>query len=167
MKAESYTTARVTRRFDAPPEQVFAAWLDPDMMRKWLFTSGASEATVAQNDARVGGTWTITDRRNGQDYVADGEYLEIHRPSRLVFTFRMPQFSESVDRVQVEIAPLETGCQLTLTQEITLPHAWLQSVLGRTEPLTPQEIEFGLAQMASQTEKGWAAMLDALATKLA
>lgn len=55
--------------------------------------------------------------RTNKEYVAEGEYLEIDRPRRLVFTFRMPQFSDSEDRVVVEIAPLEEGCELTLTQE--------------------------------------------------
>jgi uncharacterized protein YndB with AHSA1/START domain len=32
----------VTRRFDASPERVFDAWLDPDMMRKFFFTSDPS-----------------------------------------------------------------------------------------------------------------------------
>ena len=42
--------------------------------------------------------------------MAEGEYLEIDRPRWLVFTFRMPQFSDSEDRVVVEIAPLAEGC---------------------------------------------------------
>jgi uncharacterized protein YndB with AHSA1/START domain len=161
----------VTRRFDASPERVFDAWLDPDMMRKFFFTSdpslGYSEGQDVRNDPRVGGTYRVMDRRNGVEYVADGEYLEIDRPRRLVFTFRMAQFSDSFDRVVVEIAPLQGGCQLTLTQEIVMPHAWLQSVMGKTDPLTPQEIEVGLTQLASKTEKGWSAMLDGLARALA
>jgi uncharacterized protein YndB with AHSA1/START domain len=51
------------------------------------------------------------------DYKAKGEYLEIDCPHRLVFTFQMSQFSDTVDRVIVEIKPLEKGCQLTLTQK--------------------------------------------------
>jgi uncharacterized protein YndB with AHSA1/START domain len=67
-------------------------------MSKWLFTSEVSdiEAKVVKNDVRVGGTWLIKDRRNGQDYVGDGEYLEIDRPRCLVFTFRMAQFSPTI-----------------------------------------------------------------------
>lgn len=119
-----------------------------------------------QNDPRVGGTYRVVDRRNGQEFVAGGEYLEINRPRRMVFTFRMAQFSDSVDRVVVEIAPLANGCRLTLTQEIVMPHAWLQAVMGKTDPLTPQEIEMGLTHLARETEQGWCRMLESLARAL-
>lgn len=73
---------RMTRRFDAAPERVFDAWLDPQMASKWLFTSPESEKYEAQIDARIGGRYTITDRRGGKEYTGVGEYLEIDRPRR-------------------------------------------------------------------------------------
>jgi uncharacterized protein YndB with AHSA1/START domain len=82
------------------------------MMINWLFTSESSEieGRVVKNDSRVGGKYTIKDRRNGQDYEGDGEYLKIERPRRSVSTFRMAQFSDTIDRIIVEIAQLEKGC---------------------------------------------------------
>jgi uncharacterized protein YndB with AHSA1/START domain len=94
-------------------------------------------------DARVGGRWTIVDRRAGTDYKAIGEYLEVDRPRRLAFTFGMPQFSAEFAHVTVEIEPAGTGGVLTLTHE-RLPWAAI-----------------------SETEKGWAAMPDRLAASLA
>jgi len=96
--------------------------------------------------------------RDGQEYVADGEYLEIDRPRRLVLTFRMAQFSPTIDRVIVDIAPLAQGCQVTVTQEITVPHE---------DSLTPQELETLLAGHKSETEQGWNQGFDLLATMLA
>lgn len=156
----AHVTAQVTRIFAASPEQVFDAWLNPEMMSKWLFTSESSDirGRVVNNDARLGGRWRIRDRRNGQDYEGDGEYVEIDRPRRLVFTFRMVQFSDTIDRVIVEIDPLEKGCRLTLTQEITVP---------RNDNLTPQEIDTMLAEYKGSTEHGWNEMFDLLAKKLA
>ena len=110
-------SARLTRRLDAAPERVFDAWLDPKIASRWLFTSQASQANATEIDARVGGKWRITDRRGGVDYVGLGEYLEIDRPRRLVFTFGMPQFSPAFNRVTVEIEPDGTGSILTLTHE--------------------------------------------------
>jgi uncharacterized protein YndB with AHSA1/START domain len=110
---------RVTRRFEASPEAVFDAWLNPAVTARWLFTGPTSEAHTTELDVRVGGQWKITDRREGTDYVALGEYLEIDRPRRLVFSFAMPQFSPESCNVTVEVAAAGTGSLMTLTQEPT------------------------------------------------
>ena len=117
MIEQTRVTARVARRFDASPGRVFDAWLDPDTASRWLFTSPTSETHSTELDARVGGKWRISDRRGGVDYMALGEYLEIDRPRRLVFSFGMPQFSPLFSRVCVAIEPDGSGCILTLTQE--------------------------------------------------
>ena len=135
-------TLRMSRRFDASPERVFDAWLDPAIAAKWLFTTPGSESHSTEIDARVGGAWTIVDRRDGVDYRALGEYLQIDRPRRLVFTFGMPQFSDSLNRVTVELTPDGQGAFLTLTQE----------------GLPPEHIP--------ATETGWSAMFEALAAAL-
>ena len=67
--------ARLVRHFDASPERVFDAWLDPQVTGKWLFTSPTSETHSTLIDARVGGAWAITDRRDGTTYTAVGTYL--------------------------------------------------------------------------------------------
>jgi uncharacterized protein YndB with AHSA1/START domain len=121
MTADPSLKFRMTRRFDASPERVFDAWLNPETARKWLFTSPTSEKNTTEIDPTVGGKWAITDRRDGTDYLGLGEYIEIDRPRRLVFTFGMPQFSELFDRVVVEIAPDESGSILTLTHELLPP----------------------------------------------
>jgi uncharacterized protein YndB with AHSA1/START domain len=133
----------LTRRFDAAPERVFDAWLDPDKARHWLYTAPGDEAWTGEIDGRVGGRYRITVRREGTDYTVIGEYLEIERPRRLVFTFCMPQFSTPVDRVVVEIEPDGEGCVLTLTHE-NVP-----------------------AGDHTETREGWGTMFGLLATLLA
>jgi uncharacterized protein YndB with AHSA1/START domain len=129
MTLETPARASVSRRFNATPERVFDAWLNPALACKWLFTSATSEANHTEIDARVGGKWRITDRRDGIDYTGGGEYLEIDRPRRLVFTFGMPQFSPSFDRVIVEIEPDGAGCILMLTQE-GVPASYEDAILN-------------------------------------
>jgi len=137
--SETLQTLRIVRRFDATPERVFDAWIDPGRAGRWLFTTPASERHSTDLDVRVGGKWTIVDRRDGVDYTALGEYLEIDRPRRLVFSFGMPQFSPLSCSVTVEIVPDGDGCILILSQLDVAPAA-----------LKP-------------TEAGWADMFDALA----
>ena len=111
----------------------------PAPAAKWLFTSPTSESHSTDLDVRVGGAWTIIDRREGVDYRAIGQYLEVDRPRRLVFTFDMPQFAEGFARLTVEIAADGTGALMTLTQEDV-----------------PAGGEAGL-------EEGWSAVFEAMA----
>jgi len=88
----------------------------------------------------------------GHRLPGGGEYLEIDRPRRLVFTFSMPQFSPNSDRITVEIAPDGDGCLLTFTQEGA-------DIAEELRQLPPG------AKVGS--EQGWAEMFGRLAAALA
>jgi uncharacterized protein YndB with AHSA1/START domain len=133
---------RVTRRFNASPARVFDAWIDPERARKWLFATPTGAMVRVEIDARVGGSFIFVDRRDGEDVEHTGEYLEIDRPRRLVFTFRVPKYSTESTRVLIDIVPREGGCELTLTHENVLP------------------------DYSSRAEAGWTRVLDALAETL-
>ena len=109
---------RVTRSYDFPAERVFDAWLDPKLAREWLFTTPDGEMVRAEVDPRVGGKFCFVDRRAGEDVAHVGEYLEIDRPRRLVFTFGVPKYSPDFERVTVEIRARGEGCELILTHEL-------------------------------------------------
>lgn len=146
MNSESHVNVRVTRRFSASPEQVFDAWLDPVMIGKWMFGPALREEEVVRItlDPRVGGSFSFVVLRQGQEIDHVGEYLEIDRPRRLVFTWGISQDSPESSRVIIYIVPLENGCELTLTHE--LHPNW--------------------ADYKSQTENAWTKMFDALAATL-
>ncbi len=137
-------SVRVSRRFSAPPDDVFQAWISPLRAARWLFATRAGRMVRAEIDAHVGGRYYITERRSTGDVEHSGKYLEIDKPRRLVFTYSVPKHSSNTDRVTVEIAPQETGCELTLTQEI--------------KP--------DFAAFARRTESGWTQMLESLAAYL-
>jgi uncharacterized protein YndB with AHSA1/START domain len=126
MTAENPGTVTITRRFDFPIERVFDAWLDPAKTGNFLFATPTGTMVRVEIDARVGGAFNFTDRRDGEDVEHVGTYLEIDRPRRLVFTFGVPKFSDQMVRVSIDIKLLPTGCELTLTQEGTPPE-WVDS----------------------------------------
>jgi uncharacterized protein YndB with AHSA1/START domain len=124
MTVEPAGSIRISRLFEASAERVFDAWLDPKKAGKWLFATPTGQIVRVEIDARVGGSFVIT-RRDGDDVEHVGKYLEIDRPRRLVFGFSVPKFSAQETRVTIDILPLPTGCELTLTHEGVLPE-WLE-----------------------------------------
>jgi uncharacterized protein YndB with AHSA1/START domain len=135
----------VKRGYDFPAEQVFDAWLTPDIARLWLFTTADSEVIRCEIDARVGGRFEIVDRRDSGEFKGEirhvGEYLEIDRPSRLVFTFGVPQFDPAMSRVEIDIVSRQSGCELTLTHH-GVPQQWqAQTTEGWTKLLGNLERE--------------------------
>lgn len=140
--AQERVTVRVARRFDAAPERVFDAWLDRATAGRWLFATPAGQMTVVEIDARVGGAFTFIDRRDGEDIAHTGEYVEIDRPRRLAFDFRVPKFSSESTRISIAFAPSGAGCDLALAHEGVF------------------------AEYASRTEDGWREILEGLAKTL-
>lgn len=139
-------TVRVTRRYSVSPERVFDAWLDPEKIGRWMFGPALRDEEIIriELDPRVGGSFSFVVRRQGEEIDHIGEYLEIDRPRRLVFTWGIAQDSGDSSRVLVDVVPLENGAELTLIHE--LDPKW--------------------ADYAGRTEEGWTKMLDSLASIL-
>ncbi len=130
MSDQATITVRVKHHFTASPERVFDAWLDPEKARRFLFATAAGQMVRVETDPRVGGRFTFTDRRDGEDVEHTGEYLEIDRPRRLVFTFAVSKYSSLVTQVTIEIVPMDVGCELTLTHEGVPPEYAERNVEG-------------------------------------
>ena len=118
MSAAFPVRVRVSRRFEFPAERVFDAWLDPKTAGQWMFATPTGKMVRVEIDARVGGKFCFVDRRDGEDVAHVGEYLELERPRRIVFTLSVPKYSQELDRVTVEITARGTGCELALTHEL-------------------------------------------------
>jgi len=142
MNATPSPAVRVTHWFEMTPERVFDAWLDPDMIGRFMFGPALRDEEVVKMslDARIGGTFSFVVRRNGQEIEHIGRYVEIDRPRRLVFTWAVAPDAIDASRVVIEIASQGTGCELTLKHE-----------------MEPKWADF-----APRVESGWRTMLDAL-----
>jgi uncharacterized protein YndB with AHSA1/START domain len=137
MTDEANARVVVTHRFDAPPERVFDAFLDVETARHFLFATATGEMIEAVIDPRVGGKYVFTERRPDMGDVRHvGEYLEIDRPRRLVFSFGVPKFDPRMTRVTIDIAPDAGGCVLTLTNEGVLQSYADRTKLGWTKILS-------------------------------
>jgi uncharacterized protein YndB with AHSA1/START domain len=55
LKTEGDKHVIVTRRFAAPPEAVYRAHLDPDLVQKWMLGPEGWSMPVCINEARPGG----------------------------------------------------------------------------------------------------------------
>jgi uncharacterized protein YndB with AHSA1/START domain len=79
---------RLERTVRARAGAVFDAWLTPEVLRRWWPAGTDWETPVAEVDPRVGGYLRLVMRSpDGEAFGGRGEYLEIKRPMRLVFTW--------------------------------------------------------------------------------
>jgi uncharacterized protein YndB with AHSA1/START domain len=79
---------RIERTFAASAEEIFDAWTNPEVMRRWLHPAPEWATPEAEVDLRVGGKVRVVMRRpNGTEVEARGEYTLIDRPRRLVMTW--------------------------------------------------------------------------------
>lgn len=103
----------LTRRIDAPPERVFAAWTEPAWMCRW-FAPGTMSVPEAAAELRVGGAWRVVMQEpSGERHIVEGVYREITPFSRLRFSWRW-HGSEVTSEVEVTLAADGDATALTL-----------------------------------------------------
>lgn len=77
----------VERVFDAPRDQVFAAFVDPELIPEWWGPRGTT-AVVEEMDVRAGGSWRFVVRNSdGSETAFRGTFREVSPPDRVVQTF--------------------------------------------------------------------------------
>ena len=79
---------RLVRVFQAPREEVFRAFVDPEAVRAWWAPRGWMTPYAAM-DVRVGGSYRfgMCEEGGGEMMFVTGEYREVQPPARLVFTY--------------------------------------------------------------------------------
>jgi uncharacterized protein YndB with AHSA1/START domain len=76
----------LTRLIAAPPEKVYRAWTEPELLKQW-FAPKPYTTPVAELDVRPGGSSFIVMRGpDGRDLPNRGVYLEVVPNRRLVAT---------------------------------------------------------------------------------
>ena len=125
MSDEKVETVVAQQDFRVSVERVYDAFLDAETAAQFLFRTPGGEMVWKEIDARVGGSYALTERRGGEDVLHTGEYLELERPGRIVFTFGVPKYSSAVSTVELEIVPSGDGCAVTLTN-LGVPVEWAE-----------------------------------------
>ncbi len=78
---------QMQRFIRAPREKVFDAFVSADLLKRWKCPRGMT-VPQASSDPREGGAWQLSMRaRDGSRLELGGQYRELRRPDRLVYTF--------------------------------------------------------------------------------
>lgn len=142
-------SVRLTRTLEAPREDVWRTWTDPEEFSAWYGPPGAT-VEVVEWDLRPGGARRVSmavETPNGpMTMLFRGEFVEVREPERLVYTETLGDEADQADpdrpttRVEVELG--QDGERTTLD-------------------LTHHGIPAG-----SPGEAGWTSALDHLAARV-
>jgi uncharacterized protein YndB with AHSA1/START domain len=137
-------TLVVRRRIAASAVELFAAWTQPELLRRWWGPPGAV-CTAAEVDLRVGGRYRIANRfGDGTLLWITGVFEHIEPPERLVYTWSLESRAVQAERVSVRFAPLPDGAT-----EVIVTHERIVEESAR-----------------SGHERGWVGCLEGLARYL-
>jgi uncharacterized protein YndB with AHSA1/START domain len=108
----------LTRQYAAAPENVWRAWTDPQALKRW-WAGEAGAVSAAELDVRAGGRFRICfGGADGNANEAAGEYREVVKNRRLVFTWSWPRTTpERVSQVTILFNAKGAGTELVFTHE--------------------------------------------------
>jgi uncharacterized protein YndB with AHSA1/START domain len=91
---------RITRDFDAPPEKVFRAHTDPELLAQWNGPRSL-QMRIDHYDCRTGGSYRYLHIRGTDEFGFHGSFHEV-RPSELIvqtFTFEGEPDGVALERI--------------------------------------------------------------------
>jgi uncharacterized protein YndB with AHSA1/START domain len=106
---------RIVREFDAPPEKVFRAHTDPDLVVQWL---GPRDLTMRIDhfDCRTGGSYRYLHSRGDDEFGFHGSFHEVRPNELIVQTFTFEGFPDQVALEKLVLEDLGDGrTRLTAT----------------------------------------------------
>lgn len=138
----SELSTSVSRNIAAPRSKVFEAWLNPEMLAKFMTPMPGTTVPVAKSDATEGGRFEIVMAVGENEIPHSGTYKEISPHERLVFTWESP-FSVPDSTVTLHFAEADGGTDVTLTH-----------------------VKFPSEEARDNHKGGWTGILEALAANL-
>ncbi len=141
---------RIERVLHAPPDRVFRAFLEPELLRQWIAPDDLDVDRVTV-DARIGGLIEVFHSRHGESTGRfEGRFVKIDPPRELVYHWAFvgtePEKGEYFDTlVQVQLRPSPDG-----GTHVTVVHERLE------------ELRRGAPQIYPRLVPGWENCLDKL-----
>jgi uncharacterized protein YndB with AHSA1/START domain len=151
---EEHPVVRLERTIPATPHSVYRAWLEPDLVRRWM-APGNLQAARVEIDERVGGHYRIWHAESSSDVGGfDAELLELVPDQRIVWRwgFVGPKRSEGPtydSRLSITLLDAPGGATT-----LTLVHERLDSLAA------------ALPDVADGVGRGWNDVLDQLIVAL-
>src|SRR5262249_25336949 len=127
---------------------VFDAWTNPEVLKRWWAADPTWLDTDAEVDLRVGGSYRLTMRDPAREapHTVRGEYREISRPDRLVYSWQWELEEGGVGHEStVTVQFVEQGERTT----VLLEHTGLES-----------------SESAARHTHGWDACLSLLGARI-
>jgi uncharacterized protein YndB with AHSA1/START domain len=107
-------TIRIIRDFDAPPDKVFRAWIEPELVAQWLGPK-STEMRIEEWNARTGGSYRYAALQDGEEVAAFyGSFHEVRPNERLVQTFTWEGMPDGVSLETMTFEDLGDGRTRTI-----------------------------------------------------
>jgi uncharacterized protein YndB with AHSA1/START domain len=110
------TVLEITRVFDAPPERVFAAWLEREQFQAWIGPEGI-DCEVELLEPQVGGRYRLVMNTPERVIPVSGVFKSIEPSRRLVFTWGWEGDPIRQSIITLTFRAIGTKTELTLRQE--------------------------------------------------
>ena len=102
-------TIRIVRDFDAPPDRVYRAWTDPELVVRWMGPN-STEMKIDSWEAETGGKYRYTMLQDGEEVAAFfGSFHEVRPSERLVWTFTWEGMPDGVSLETMTFTDLGDG----------------------------------------------------------
>ena len=115
------TSLTIVRVIEAPPEAVFAAFVEPEKIALW-WGPDDGPVTLAEVDARLGGRFHVRFRMlDGTEHGSSGTFEVFEPPHRLAMSWSWEDEDGPPSRVEATFRPTGDG-----HTELTFVHARLK-----------------------------------------
>jgi uncharacterized protein YndB with AHSA1/START domain len=139
------TTFQTSRDLPATPDQVFAAFSDPQRLARWWGPAGFTN-TFNVCEFRSGGRWELVMHGpDGRNYPNESVFAEVEPPGKVV----VEHVSEPKFRLTITLAPSAGGTSVTWNQAFEN-----EETASRIEHIVVPANEQNLDRLSAEVARG-------------